>query len=519
MLNSLFNQSDLLVSLLILVVALLLRYRAKSWANPSVVFALFWFLMTFLPIVAVPQLHAAPIAVTFILASVVAFGAPVFFFKWQPALEIAHGRQRQHSRVYSSPWMILFIICTLVLVVFLHILHLNVNGYPPSVVFHNPLRVGCEFLAVRYLGNVVPTAYIKVATILNYFVVPVAAFAILERRSTILKVILIFVALLPSAINVIFYGDKGTVFLATAFFFGGWVVARLRYGNDRFITWKNLLFAPFLAIFIFSFVSVALMNRSAVSCADTVDVRILRTIKDKINKEKIQSRSNEEKIQSRSNEEKMLTRSEASTFYAKRNEEQSSASEGGIAYSLRSYAFGHLYAFSDWFSHLISDETFSANIEVLPKGEVTLPETLTPDLQSYSNPPHLAYGFWTFMAAGKYANPSLYNELPPGYFAEYFRDRAVLQTNIYTFFRGLIYDFGIAGALLFMLAGGLVMNLVFRSMLHHRSAPISQALYIGFAGFLYTSYIISLFVWGSVYASIVAIMLFLAAIGWLENRR
>ena len=116
------------------------------------------------------------------------------------------------------------------------------------------------------------------------------------------------------------------------------------------------------------------------------------------------------------------------------------------------------------------------------------------------------------MVFGRIIHPEY--ELPPGYFDEYIEIGSVLQTNIFTMFRGLIYDFGLVGSLAFMAGFGWISALVYRRMLTRAVAPVSQALYVLIWGVLYTSYIISLLTWNSAVAVPFGVALVLAAVAW-----
>lgn len=145
-----------------------------------------------------------------------------------------------------------------------------------------------------------------------------------------------------------------------------------------------------------------------------------------------------------------------------------------------SYTSGHLYAFSDWFSNLTCalsdihyDDEFGAG------------------------------GFYTFMAIFKMFGSSRY--VPPGVYEEYFSFEDILTSNIYTMFRGLIVDFGVVGSIVFMLAFGLFSHLIFFSQLTVRRPYLSTAFFPHLIGFFYTSFIISLLIWNSIYASFFAV--------------
>ncbi len=145
-----------------------------------------------------------------------------------------------------------------------------------------------------------------------------------------------------------------------------------------------------------------------------------------------------------------------------------------------SYTSGHLYAFSDWFSHLIGNGSG----------------------MGYRDDFGTA-GFYTFMSIFKVFGSSRF--VPPGVYDEYFSFDEILTSNIYTMFRGLIVDFGIVGSIFFMLAFGLFSHVLFLCQLTSRRPSISPSVFSHIMGFIYTSFIISLLIWNSVYASFVVV--------------
>jgi len=157
--------------------------------------------------------------------------------------------------------------------------------------------------------------------------------------------------------------------------------------------------------------------------------------------------------------------------------------EGLIRY-IASYSSAHLYAFSDFFSSIIGNS--SSN--------------------SYESD-ELAAGFFTFMSLFVLFGSS--KTVPAGVYDEYFEYGSILKSNIYTMFRGLIQDFGMIGSLLFMVAIGLALHLSFWILLTKRFSYISVSIFTHSIGFFYTSFIISLLIWKSIYASIIIVWLIL----------
>jgi len=238
----------------------------------------------------------------------------------------------------------------------------------------------------------------------------------------------------------IIYADKGTLFLCASLFYGGVIISRLRKG-DTALTNKatnKILFGAFLLltpVLISSFIA------RGIESTDTGD---------------------------------MVEK---------------------LSYYLSSYAFGHLYAFSDWFSSYLSN----------------------PSLQYYQHDDGLTFGFSTFMALFRVLGDLTL--VPDGYYDEYFKYQELLQTNIYTIYRGTIQDFGIPGTLLYMLITGTVFNVAYIKILSEKNPVISVAIYICMAGYIYTSFIISIMVWNSIFVLFVFLTAVLYANNIYQNKR
>lgn len=463
----------ILLTLAIGLIALAFRIRSRSWSNPAVIFALFWFLLTFLPVVGVPELVASPLALAYILLAVFAFGLPVFMISWQPALVAAHSRRGRIDPIFSSSKFLAAYLILQSLPLLFMAANLRVQGISALTIFTDPLSIGCEYLGIRYSGAAIPNIYSKLGTVINYVGASLAGFIIANQRRYIYNAAVLTMAFLPSVLYVLIYADKGTIFLCLAFLYGSLVTARIMNGDTSLITWRTLLSAPAVLLVIAFAIVLGLVNRGDGSCQERTSQIVERM-------------------------ETIVTADSGSDTGSEVVEQSGEMSaKEHLLYNVRSYAFGHIFAFSDWFDHRF-DPGEPSNVNVGPS-------------KAYSDPEHITYGFWTFLAIGKHFDRNYYDSLPDGYFDEYFLAKNILQTNIYTMFRGLIYDYTLAGSIVFMFLFGLVINLSFKAMLLRIWSPVPQALYIVYAGYLYTSYIISLLIWNSAYSQgiLIAIILYL----------
>lgn len=138
-----------------------------------------------------------------------------------------------------------------------------------------------------------------------------------------------------------------------------------------------------------------------------------------------------------------------------------------ISFLLSSYLFGSLYAFSDFFVftlHLESRSNF-----VNDYGE---------------------YGRYTFHSIASWFGYS--RDFPIGTYSETGFKEGVFQTNIFTIFRGLIYDFGVSGSIVVFFTIGLFFNLFY-----YLARRYGNAIFVGIASiyipFGFISYLISPF--------------------------
>lgn len=140
-----------------------------------------------------------------------------------------------------------------------------------------------------------------------------------------------------------------------------------------------------------------------------------------------------------------------------------------LLFSIVSYTFGQIYAFGDFFSYVIGH----------------------PSAVNFKNE-FYSYGAFTF--ASIFDTLGLGKEFPPGMYDESVWSGDVFETNIFTFFRGLIYDFGIAGSLLFVFGFGVVSNAVMYRVLARPRAWASVAMLIAIVVFVLMGYLFSVFV-------------------------
>jgi len=137
--------------------------------------------------------------------------------------------------------------------------------------------------------------------------------------------------------------------------------------------------------------------------------------------------------------------------------------------TILSYLFGSIYAFSDFFMSILG----------LGSQSIYLVEN------NYS------LGYYSFKSLFDFLGGT--KVFPPGYYYDFYNYNNYIQTNIFTFFRQLIQDFGILGSLLFIYIMGVILNFNYYLILKIRKPYLSLTIFIIFLVFLGMSQMFNIF--------------------------
>ena len=136
---------------------------------------------------------------------------------------------------------------------------------------------------------------------------------------------------------------------------------------------------------------------------------------------------------------------------------------------LFSYLFGSIYAFCDFFSWYMG---FSS-------------------IDTYVIESNLTFGYYSFKPLFEFFGGT--KVFPIGYYEKAFNYEYFIQSNIFTYFRQLIQDFGVLGSLLFILLMGIIIH-YFYYLLHRMRTPFFFiVIFIVFLVWLGLSYLINAF--------------------------
>lgn len=418
---------SLILSATILYVAYVARRVSGTWLTPASIWCVGWFLLTFIPLIAVFSVPSNPLAILYILVVSIAFSLPVLGVKWSE-LEVATGEEA--GAVFDTSFLrAAFYIFAAITMISLAV-HLSIQGVTLSGLTSNFFETSSSLIVDRYTQSTVENIFAQIANVFTYITVGLGGLIFPGFKSFIGKTRILLLSMAPALVLMTVAGAKGTVFLCIAMFYAGLLVRRMRAGDNRIVDTRTLTRIFTLFTLLLPFVIVSFLSRGLYEDTATVDL--------------------------------------SAQLYR----------------NFISYSSAHIYAFSDWFSWYTG---FNANL-VYAHDDVT-------------------GGFYTFMSIFKALGSK--KEVPVGFFDEYYQYSWFLQTNIYTIFRGLITDFTLFGSIAFMYFLGLLSNRLFISMVRNARASWSVAYYIVFCGFVYTSFLISIFVWSSMYPTFIVIGLLL----------
>lgn len=417
-------------SLAILLNGYIIGKRVKTFLFPASLFCFFWFAYTFFPLVILFDVPINPISIFFIFVCTLFFSFSAFLFKWSIAFQRNQEKLKLPKRYLSNSFLVRICYSMFFVILGCLIMDLIIQGFSISDFVTNFFVSANLYMEKRYTDEIEVNVYAQLSNVLNYTLTILGGIIVgtgvlnIKKRNK-----LILITLIPSILITLTQSAKGTILLAIVLFYSGILVARIFKNNLELTNKKtNKVFLEvFISLFIIMFVSF--MTRGLYE----LDGSELRS-----------------KL--------------ANLFY--------------------SYSFGHIYAFSDWFTFYLFGDAKGIYLSQYP-----------------------TYGFYTFMAIFRaFGDQTI---VPPGVFDEYFSYKNLFTTNIYTFFRGTVTDFGIIGSTVFFFCFGIMVNTSFYTLLSAKKPVWTIPIFAMMLGYFYTTFIISLFIWKSIFATIIVLTIIL----------
>ncbi|MGZ8189894.1 MAG: O-antigen polymerase [Methylococcaceae bacterium] len=422
--NDIFYKCIALVfSLMILGNAFVIKRWVGTWLFPAGIFSLFWFMYTFFPLLFMFTVPINPWSVIFIWCCSLVFSLSTILFNWKRVFRRNSLKDGADKYFNTRFLFITFYIFSFFSLPFFYLSMLS-HGFSIHDMFFNIFETAGKYAQMRYTQAIEPNTYIKLSLVFSYLSITIGGLIFGVEKSKGKRVFILMIAFLPAIATMLFQSNKGLFFLFVALFFAGVMVTRI-FNNYFYIFDKATVKVALLSLLVVvPAVVVSLLARGLYSSGDSD--YILQKL----------------------------------TSY------------------ICTYAFAHLYAFSDWFTFAMGGRS----------------------VNNYSAQ-DLSFGFHTFTSFFKVLGDT--REVPLGHYDEHYQYKELLKSNIYTIFRGLIMDFGVGGSILFMFISGMFLHLSFYCMLYYRKPVISVVLFMFMVGYFYITFIISIFVWNIIPLSMV----------------
>lgn len=421
----------LLFSVAILGNAYAVRRIVGTWLFPAVIYSLFWFGFTFLPLVVMFTAPVNPWAVLYMLAgSVVVSASGLIGFRWREA--VTRNGLKPPAATYLNTPTLRGIFATAALGALpCFMMNMLTQGFTlGDLASSRMFETATTYAVMRYSDQLTPNIFAQLNIVLAY-VAATTGGLLYGSATTRRQSLTAFVgAFLPALLQMLFESGKGLLFFFIVLFFAGVLVTRIFDGRLVLFDRATRRRAMSLVAVLLPLTFVSFLARGLYAIDDA----------------------------------------------------------GELATAVRryafTYAFGHLYAFSDWFSYRIGyDAAMPYHAEAA------------------------GYGFYTFTAFFRLAGSV--RQLPIGIYDDFYEYRDVLFTNIFSVYRGVITDFGIVGGLVLMFVIGWLMHLVYFVLLRSTRPAVSIALFIYSLGFCYMSFAVSMWTWNIMPPTTVMLALFL----------
>jgi oligosaccharide repeat unit polymerase len=414
----------LFFSLLILANGYVVRRIVGTWLFPASIFALAWFAYTFLPLAVLLREPVNPLATGYIfLMSLMFSSSALIYFQWGAAFGL-NRRKPDPSMYFNTPFFRLLFYASSILSLVCFAINMRAQGFSLADMFFNSIETAAMYAAGRNANELSFSVAAKIGLALAYLAVTTGGLLFGCSTSRRQSALTLAGSFMPAIAEMLLESAKGLLFQFISLFFACILITRLFQGR----------------LFL---IDSAGFRKGLVALAVIVPMTLIS----------------------------FLSRG----LYGV---EDSSLIAAALPSYLASYAFGHMYSFSDWFSFRLGMSS-----------SIPYPTEQT------------GFGFYTFTSIFKTLGSS--RTVPPGIFDDYFTQGRFITTNVFTMYRGLIIDFGVTGGLLFTFVSGFFIHLSYYFLLVRRRPVSSVVVFIYVIGYFYSSAFASLFTWNVIPLSIV----------------
>jgi len=406
---------SILISLMLGVQAYVIRRSVGTFLHPAALFSIIWFFYTIIPLVMLFDVPINALSVFYIFICATAFYVSSIPFNWRKAYELNKNNKPNVQSNFIGKFMFSCLFMSSVLSLIFSTLTMVINGWRIEEIFTNLLFTSGRFAVLRGNEGMNYGLIGILGIFFTYLSASLGGLISHFEKKAYRTIVFSIISFLPAVYAMVIQSSKLILFVAASFYIGALLLGKVFSSEKTILTNRNLSKILISLLAVSPFIILSFISRE--HRIDITDLQILAT---------------------------------------------------SIKYDLRSYLFGQIYAFSDFFSYYLGMYSQSMFLD------------------DYGN-----YGNYTF--ASLFQMFGYDKNFPPGLYLEtgYYMDQ--FETNIFTIFRGLIYDFGGAGTILFFLIFGFILHLNFFNLLSKRKSWLSAVIFIVTVVFILMSYLLSAF--------------------------
>ena len=397
------------LSLLILAQAYAVRRVVGTWLFPACLYGLFWFALSFLPLVALLTVPVDPVGVAFLLLSALAFSSGALLFDWRRAFArnalkddprpLLGGRFLAHAFGASTAGALVLVVANT----------LN-QGFGWADIAFNLFATAELYATLRYADQLTAPLVERWSVVLMYVGALLGGLRYGTATARGRRLILL-AAFVPSVLVAVTQSAKWPFLLSIALFLGGTLVHRAWTGRLALVGAGNRRAIVSYGVLAVAVVGLSFASRGLYE-ADSFEVLPM------------------------------------------------------VMSKVATYTSGHLYAFCDWFAWSLG----------------------RPAEWSYVREP-ASYGFYTFATIFNVFGSD--RVLPIGVYDDDYAHGAVLLTNVFTMFRGMVHDFGVVGTLALMAGLGTAFHGAFYAFLVARRPVFGIVAFLFMTAFIFSSFVAS----------------------------
>lgn len=315
----------LVFSLLVLGQAYAMRRYVGTWLCPACLFGLFWFFLTFGPLIVLFTVPIYPYATALILACALSFSSSAFLFSWvNTSTTVVHEKSDafRTSRFLRTSFYLISAAslgCA--------VLNSAYQGMSLRDLLFDTITTAVSYRDLWSRGDLNVTWYLRLAEILAYLGAMLGGMLISAQKTAVSRTRVLCLSFLCGAYMAVAQSSKWTLFSCVALFYGGILTSRIAVGECRLVAKGSVKRLAISAVILFSIATASFMSRG------------LHDVED-------------------------------SDFIA-----------DTLRYYFASYSSGHLYAFSDWFAFRVgahSEIRYTQEQNGLFPGSNTFPSIIRP---------------------------------------------------------------------------------------------------------------------------------------------